>query len=167
VPDELGFHAAFTYKETPPDQALRQAAPDGIDIYFDNVGGDHLQAALSAMNPCGRIPLCGRISTSNAVTPPPGPNNPMLMVAKRLTMRGFLVGDHANRTAAFRAEVGGYVREGRIRVRETKVDGLARAPEAFLALLRGDHVGKMVVRVGPDPAYAAGVQREAQRSPQP
>ena len=148
----LGFDAAFNYKETPPDQALRQAAPDGIDIYFDNVGGDHLQAALSAMNPCGRIPLCGMISTYNAVTPPPGPNNLMLMVAKRLTMRGFLVRDHADRKAAFREDVGRYVRDGRIRVRETVVDGIARAPEAFLALLRGDHISKMVVRVEPDPA---------------
>jgi hypothetical protein len=98
--DELGFDAAFNYKETPPDQALRQAAPDGIDIYFDNVGGDHLQAAINAMKPFGRIPLCGMISTYNATTPPPGPNNLMLMVAKRLTMRGFLVGDHADRKAA-------------------------------------------------------------------
>ena len=150
--DELGFDAAFNYKETPPEQALRQAAPDGLDIYFDNVGGDHLQAAISAMKPFGRIPLCGMISTYNATTPPPGPNNLMLMVAKRLTMRGFLVGDHADRKAAFREEVGRYVREGRIRVRETVVDGIERAPEAFLALLRGDHIGKMVVRVGPDPA---------------
>jgi NADPH-dependent curcumin reductase CurA len=150
--DELGFDAAFNYKETPPDQALRQAAPDGIDIYFDNVGGDHLQAAINAMKPSGRIPLCGMISTYNAATPPPGPNNLMLMVAKRLTMRGFLVGDHAHRKAAFREDVGRYVREGRIRVRETVVDGIAQAPEAFLALLRGDHIGKMVVRVGPDPA---------------
>jgi NADPH-dependent curcumin reductase CurA len=100
----------------------------------------------------GRIPLCGMISTYNAVTPPPGPNNLMLMVAKRLTMHGFLVGDHADRKAGFREDVGRYVREGRIRVRETVVDGIERAPEAFLALLRGDHIGKMVVRVGPDPA---------------
>jgi NADPH-dependent curcumin reductase CurA len=150
--DELGFDAAFNYKETPPEQALRQAAPDGIDIYFDNVGGDHLQAAINAMKPFGRIPLCGMISTYNAATPPPGPNNLMLMVAKRLTMRGFLVGDHAHRKAAFREDVGRYVREGRIRVRETVVDGIAQAPEAFLGLLRGDHIGKMVVCVGPDPA---------------
>src|SRR5438105_8719495 len=150
--DELGFDDAVNSKETPPDQALWQAAPDGIDIYFDNVGGDHLQAAINAMKPFGRIPLCGMNSTYNAVTPPPGPNNLMLMVAKRLTMRGFLVGDHADRKAAFFAEVGGYVRDGRIRVRETVVEGIERAPEAFLALLRGDHIGKMVVRVGPDPA---------------
>jgi hypothetical protein len=78
-------------------------------------------------------------------------------------VRGFLIGDHAHRTAAFRAEVGGLLREGRIRVRETVVDGIARAPEAFLALLRGDRIGKMVVRVGPDPAYAASVQRDDDR----
>src|SRR5437588_13023482 len=135
--------------ETPPEQALRQAAP--IAIYIDNVGGDHLQAAINTMKPFGRIPLCGMISTYNAVTPPLGPNN-LMMVAKRLTMRGFLVGDHADRKAAFREDVGRYEREGRIRVRETVVEGIAHAPEAFLALLRGDHIGKMVVRVGPDPA---------------
>ena len=112
----------------------------------------YAMAALNALKPFGRIPLCGMISTYNETSPPPGPNNLMLMVAKRLTMRGFLVGDHTDRTAAFRADVGGYVRDGRIRVRETVVDGIERAPEAFLALLRGDHIGKMIVRVGPDPA---------------
>jgi hypothetical protein len=87
----------------------------------------------------------GMISTYNATTPAPGPNTLVLMVAKRFTMRGFLVGDHADRKAAFREEGDGYERDGRIRVRETVVDGIARAPEAFLALLRGDHIGKMVV----------------------
>jgi NADPH-dependent curcumin reductase CurA len=112
--------------------------------------GGHQKHLLSGR--AGHAGPDGVISTYNATTPPPGPNNLMLMVAKRLTMRGFLVGDHADRKAAFREEVGGYVREGRIRVRETVVDGIAQAPEAFLALLRGDHIGKMVVRVGPDPA---------------
>lgn len=152
VRDELGFDAAFNYKETPPDRALAELAPDGIDIYFDNVGGDHLEAAIGAMNPFGRIPLCGMISGYNADASTPGPNNLMLMVGKRLTMRGFIVGDHTDRRAAFRKEVGSYVRDGRIVVRETVVDGIARAPEAFLAMLRGDNVGKMVVRVGPDQA---------------
>lgn len=150
--DDLGFDAAFNYKETPPDLALADLAPDGIDIYFDNVGGDHLQAAIGAMRPFGRIPLCGMISAYNATAPSPGPNNMMLMVGKRLLMRGFIISDHRDRTAAFRQEVGGYVASGTLRVQETVADGIAHAAEAFLALLRGDNVGKMVVRLGPDPS---------------
>jgi len=150
--DELGFDGAFNYKTTRPSEALRELAPDGIDIYFDNVGGGHLQAALSAMNNFGRIPLCGMISQYNDTAPTPGPSNLALMVGKRLTMRGFIVSDHMDRMPAFLREVGGYVAEGRIVSRETVVEGVERAPEAFLAMLRGENIGKMVVRVGPDPS---------------
>jgi len=149
--DELGFDGAFNYKVTRPAQALRELAPDGIDIYFDNVGGDHLQATLSAMNNFGRIPLCGMISQYNATAPTPGPTNLALMVGKRLTMRGFIISDHMDRMPAFLQEVGGYVAAGRIVSRETVVEGVERAPEAFLAMLRGENIGKMLVRVGPDP----------------
>jgi NADPH-dependent curcumin reductase CurA len=90
------------------------------------------------------------ISTYNATAPEPGPNNLMLLVSRRLRMRGFIVSDHGDRQAAFREEVGGYLRAGRITVRETIVDGIERAPDAFLAMLRGDHIGKMCVRLAPD-----------------
>ncbi len=147
VRDDLGFDAAFNYRETSPEQALAELAPDGIDVYFDNVGGDHLQAAIGAMRLYGRITLCGMISGYNATAPEPGPNNLMLMVTRRLSMRGFIVSDHGDRQAAFREEVGGYLREGRLVVRETIIDGIERAPEAFLALLRGDHLGKLSLRL--------------------
>jgi NADPH-dependent curcumin reductase CurA len=150
VRDDLGFNAAFNYRVTAPDQALAELAPDGIDVYFDNVGGDHLQAAIGAMCMYGRITVCGMISTYNATAPEPGPNNLMLLVSRRLRMRGFIVSDHGDRQAAFREEVGGYLRAGRITVRETIVDGIERAPDAFLAMLRGDHIGKMCVRLAPD-----------------
>lgn len=104
------------------------------------------------MNNFGRIPLCGMISQYNDTAPRPGPNNLALMIGKRLTMQGFLVSDHIDRTAAFRAEVGGYVTGGRLKSRETVVEGIAQAPQAFLDLLRGENIGKMLVRLGPDPS---------------
>jgi NADPH-dependent curcumin reductase CurA len=150
VRDDLGFDAAFNYRETSPEQALALLASDGIDVYFDNVGGDHLQAAIGAMRMYGRVTLCGMISSYNATGSEPGPNNLMLMVGRRLSMRGFIVSDHGDRQADFRAEVGGYLREGRITVRETIVEGIEHAPDAFLALLRGDHLGKLSVRLAPE-----------------
>ena len=98
----------------------------------------------------GRAALCGAISQYNAVEPAPGPRNLALMIGKRLTLRGFLVGDHADRQAAFLAEVGGWLAEGRIRLAETIVDGAENAPAAFIGLMRGENVGKMLVRVGGD-----------------
>jgi NADPH-dependent curcumin reductase CurA len=148
--DELGFDAAFDYHDGPVHKQLRAAAPDGIDVYFDNVGGDHLDAALGSMNLHGRIALCGSISTYNATSPPPGPRNfSMLAIARRLTIRGFLVTDHQDRFGDFVAEVGGWLAGGQLKYRETIVDGgIEAAPQAFIDLLRGANVGKMVVRLG-------------------
>jgi len=154
--DDLGFDAAFNYKEVEPGVALREHCPDGVDIYFDNVGGEHLRAAISAMKNFGRIPLCGMISQYNDTAPQPGPNNLALMIGKRLTMQGFLVSDHMDRTAAFRAEVGGYLADGRLTSRDTVADGIARAPQAFLDLLHGENIGKMLVRLAPDPSIVDG-----------
>ena len=150
VCDELGFDAAFNYHEGSPRRLLAEAAPDGIDVYYDNVGGEHLEAAIGALRVHGRAALCGAISQYNAVAPAPGPRNLALMIGKRLTLRGFLVSDHADRQAAFLAEVGGWLAEGRIRLAETIVDGVENAPAAFIGLMRGENVGKMLVRVGDD-----------------
>jgi NADPH-dependent curcumin reductase CurA len=145
--DELGFDAAFNYKDGPVHELLREAAGDGIDVYFDNVGGDHLEAALFALRQSGRVALCGAISMYNATDPPPGPRNLGLAIGRRLTLRGFIVSDHFGRMPTFHEEVGGLLREGRIRYRETVVNGLEHAPEAFIGLLQGENLGKMVVEI--------------------
>jgi NADPH-dependent curcumin reductase CurA len=146
--DELGFDAAFNYKDGPVVDQLRQAAPDGIDVYFDNVGGEHLEAAISVLNPQGRAALCGAIAQYNSTEPEPGPRNMIQLVGKRLSLRGFIVMDHAHLQQDFVREVGGWIREGRLRYSETVVDGgLREAPEAFLGLLRGQNTGKMLVRL--------------------
>jgi NADPH-dependent curcumin reductase CurA len=146
--DELGFDAAFNYKDGPVVDQLRQAAPDGIDVYFDNVGGEHLEAAISVLNPHGRVALCGAIAQYNNTEAEPGPRNLILAVGKRLTLRGFIVGDHNHLQEDFVREVGAWVRDGRLRYTETVVDGgLRKAPEAFLGLLRGQNTGKMLVKL--------------------
>jgi NADPH-dependent curcumin reductase CurA len=144
---EFGFDAAFNYKNGDLTGQLETAAPDGIDVYFDNVGGDHLEAALSAMRTHGRIIACGAISKYNDAAPTPGPSNLSLVVGKRLTMRGFIVSDSLDRLPEFIKEVSGYLTAGTLRAKETVVEGLERAPEAFLDLLRGENVGKMIVKL--------------------
>jgi NADPH-dependent curcumin reductase CurA len=146
--DEAGLDAAIDYKAVPIAAGLREAAPEGIDVYFDNVGGDHLEAAIGSMRRAGRAALCGAISSYNAAEPPPGPRNLGLMIGQRLTLRGFLVGDHQHLRPAFESEVGQWLAQGRIAWRETVVDGLDNAVEAFRSLLAGGNTGKMLVRVG-------------------
>jgi len=146
VTDELGFDAAFDYHDG-VRAGLKRVAPDGIDVYFDNVGGEHLEAALEVLNRNGRVAMCGAISQYNATEPVPGPRNLGNAVGKRLTLRGFIVSDHGDRMRAFAEEVGGLLRDGRIKHRETVVEGLDRAPEAFIGLLRGQNTGKMLVRL--------------------
>jgi NADPH-dependent curcumin reductase CurA len=145
--NEFGFDAAFNYKDGAIAEQLRVAAPDGIDVYFDNVGGEHLEAALSAMRNHGRIVACGAISRYNDEAPTPGPRNLFLMIGKRLTMRGFLVFDSMPQMPAFLNEVRPYLAEGRLRAKETVVEGLERAPQAFIDLLRGKNIGKMIVKL--------------------
>jgi NADPH-dependent curcumin reductase CurA len=147
---ELGFTAAFDYHDGPVASLLAAAAPDGIDVFFDNVGGEHLEAAIGAFRLHGRAALCGSISGYNAVEPPPGPRNMSLLVGKRLTLRGFLVGDHADLRPEFLETVSGWLRSGELVVRETVRDGLENAVPAFLDLLRGGNTGKMIVRLGAD-----------------
>ena len=146
--DELGLDAAFDYHDGPVAELLARAAPDGIDVYFDNVGGEHLEAAIGAMRDYGRIAVCGSISGYNATEPPPGPRNMSLVVGKRLTLRGFIVLDHDDLRPEFVREAGPALADGRIVVRETVRDGLEAAPQALIDLLRGENVGKMLVRLG-------------------
>ena len=143
-----GVNAAFDYKLTEsPARTLRTLAPDGIDVYFDNVGGVQLEAALAAMNVRGRVVLCGMIGQYNATEPSCAPRNLALAIGKRLTMRGFIVSDHDYRRAAFLADMAGWIADGRIRWEETIVDGIESAPSAFLGLFDGDNLGKMIVRL--------------------
>jgi NADPH-dependent curcumin reductase CurA len=145
--DELGFDAAFNYRDGPAAELLPKAAPDGIDVYFDNVGGEQLEAAISSMRKHGRIALCGAVSVYNATERQPGPWNLPLAIGRRLTLRGFIVTDHAKRFRQLIEEVGPMIRDGRIKFRESVVEGLENAPEAFIGLLRGENLGKMLVRI--------------------
>jgi len=144
---ELGLSAAFDYHDGPVREQLRRVAPEGIDVYFDNVGGEHLEAAIAALRPYGRVALCGAIATYNDTEPAPGPRNLSLAIGKRLSLRGFIVSDHQDRAEAMRAELGPWLAQGWLRADETVVDGLEQAPQAFLAMLRGENTGKMVVRL--------------------
>jgi len=147
VTEELGFDAAFNYRDGDVGSLLADAAPEGIDVYFDNVGGEQLEAAIGALRNFGSVAMCGAISIYNATSLPPGPRNLPMVVQKRLTLRGFIVSDHGERMPQFVDEVGGLLREGRIRYSETVIEGLERAPEALIGLLRGENIGKMVVRI--------------------
>jgi len=142
---EMGLDAAFDYHDGPVAELLAQAAPDGIDVYFDNVGAEHLEAAIGAMHVQGRIAMCGAIAGYN--TPQPGPRNISLTVGRRLTIRGFLVRDHEDLREAFVREVAPLVADGSIVVRETIAEGLENAPQAFIEMLRGGNTGKMLVRL--------------------
>ncbi|SDO83498.1 NADP-dependent oxidoreductase [Lentzea jiangxiensis] len=145
--EELGFDAAFNYKDGPVADQLAAAAPDGIDVYFDNVGGDHLEAAISSLNLNGRITMCGAISQYNASEKPTGPSNMIQILAKRLTLRGMLVGDHKGLQQQFVSEVAAWIASGELKYSETVVEGGVRqAPAAFLGMLRGENTGKMLVK---------------------
>jgi NADPH-dependent curcumin reductase CurA len=144
---ELGFDAAFNYKDGPVAEQLDRAAPDGIDVYFDNVGGDHLEAAIGALTVNGRIAVCGMVSQYSRTEPVLGPRNLMMLVGKRLHVQGFLVGDHSHAQHRFERSMAQWVREGRILVRETFVDGIENMPQAFIDMLRGANIGKMIVRL--------------------
>jgi NADPH-dependent curcumin reductase CurA len=146
---DLGFDAAFDYKTRDLHEALAGTCPDGIDVYFDNVGGAMLEAVLLHMRPFGRIPVCGMISQYNATEPPPGPRTLINIVSKRLLLKGFIVSDHADRMGDFQRDVAGWLAEGRIRYDETVVDGIEHAADAFIGLLAGENTGKMLVRLQP------------------
>jgi NADPH-dependent curcumin reductase CurA len=149
VIEELGFDACLNYKTDDLVNALREACPNGIDVYFENVGGPLFAAVLMRLNKFARIPLCGMIADYNATQNPGGPNLRPLLV-NRAMIRGFIVSDHADRFPAFFQEVAPLVRQGRIKYREDIVDGLDAAPSALIGLFEGRNFGKALVRVSPE-----------------
>jgi hypothetical protein len=143
---KYGYDAAFDYTSAPVREQLAAAAPDGIDVFFDNVGGDHLEAALDVLNPGGRVALCGAISTYNATHRTPGPDNLANAITRGLTLKGFTLGGYRHRAPEFHRLITGWLSEGRIAYDETVVDGIENAVDAFLSMMRGGNVGKMLVR---------------------
>ena len=126
---------------------LRKHCPDGLDIYFENVGGRHLQAALAVMNMHGRIPLCGMISQYNDIEPTPGPTNLSSAIGKRIRLQGFIVTDFMARNPEFYSDMRQWISEGKIQWEETIIEGLENAPKAFIALFTGEKLGKIIVKV--------------------
>ncbi len=150
---EVGVDAAFNYKEVGkliPE--LKKHCPDGIDMYFENVGGEHLEAALQLMNNYGRLVMCGSISDYNVTKPPAGPRNLGYSVTKRLTLKGFIVSDHFDQLPQFYSDMRGWIEAGRMKSRETMHEGIKNAPKAFIGLFQGANIGKMLVKIGPDSA---------------
>jgi len=151
--NEAGIDKAINYKTCGNlMDAVKDAFPKGIDVYFENVGGEHLEAAIEAMNPMGRIALCGMISQYNATEPAPGPSNIIMAVGKSLRLEGFIVSNHFDLMPAFLQEMAGLVASGKMKWKETVEEGIENAPKAFLNLFSGDNFGKMLVKIGPDKA---------------
>jgi NADPH-dependent curcumin reductase CurA len=145
----LGVDAAINYSTTPSlRRAIAGAAPDGLDLTFENVGGGHLEAALACSKDFARVVVCGLISQYNATEAGPGLRNVRDILTRRLTVRGFIVSDHRDLLPDFHRDMAAWVAAGRMRWEETVVDGFERMPEAFLGLFSGANLGKMVVRVG-------------------
>jgi len=149
IVDELGFDAAIDYKSESVSHRLRETCPNGIDVYFDNVGGEILNAVLARINTKARIALCGGISTYNASAPVPGPANYMQLVVTRSRMEGFLVSDYAARFDEAIAEMTRWIDEGRLISRDTVLEGLEEAPRALRMLFEGGNTGKLLVSVLP------------------
>ena len=151
VRDELGFDACIDYKAAVDlGAALESACPDGIDVYFDNVGGPISDAVMLQLNMWARIVLCGAISQYNAAEPEMAPRLPAFFVGRKVTMRGFIVSDFAPKYEPARRIMGKLVREGQLKYREDIIDGLENAPRAFIGLLRGENFGKLQIRVSPE-----------------
>jgi hypothetical protein len=145
--EECGFDIAFDYQTGPVIEQLNVEAPDGIDVYFDNVGGETLEAALAVLKVHGRIVACGGISGYNDQQPRSGPSNWFNVTTKRLTIKGMIVRDWLGRQGEFEKEVGGYFRAGKLKSHETVVEGLDQAVGAFIGLFAGKNTGKMVVKL--------------------
>lgn len=155
VVDEFGFDTCIGHRDPDFADKLAQACPDGVDIYYENVGGAVFEAVLPLFNFFARVPVCGLVAHYNATELPPGPNKiPLLMrsvLTNRLHVQGFIVWDFADQEAEFQEAMSGWIAEGRVKYREDFVDGLEKAPSALIGLLKGENFGKLVVRVAPDP----------------
>ncbi|MGW2250105.1 NADP-dependent oxidoreductase [Kitasatospora sp. NPDC001660] len=146
--EELGFDAAVDYRAEDVRKALRTHAPDGIDVYFDNVGGDILDAALTRLAMHARVVICGAISQYNNETAVQGPSNYLSLLVRRARMEGFVVFDYARRYAEAAAEIAGWIGEGRIKVKEHVVEGTVDDfPRTFRMLFSGENTGKLVLRL--------------------
>jgi NADPH-dependent curcumin reductase CurA len=148
VVEELGFDACVDHRAEDFPALLAAACPDGIDVYFENVGGDVLKAVWPLLNRNARVPVCGLIAEYNDVEPRPGPNWHRIL-ANRIRIQGFIVGDHMDLYDAFRQDVSTWLGEGKLHFREDVVDGLENAPTAFLKLFTGANFGKLLIRVRP------------------
>ena len=145
---ELGFDAAVDYKSEPVFKALKAAAPNGIDVYFDNVGGDIFEACLPQMNQHGRISCCGAVSAYDGTPPAHGPRGvPGLIVVKRLIVQGFIFTDFNDQRDAAMADLQSWVKAGKIKVQEDIINGLENTPNALIGLLAGENRGKRMVKV--------------------
>jgi NADPH-dependent curcumin reductase CurA len=145
--EDFGYDVAIDYRAGDLRGQLTAAAPKGIDVYFDNVGGEHLRVAISAMRTHGRVALCGAISQYNATGPVTGPDNLVMAIGKRLSLRGYLVFDHFDLNEEYLALAAEWLRDGSLSNEQTIVDGIDHAPSALLDMLRGANTGKMLVRL--------------------
>lgn len=145
--DAFGFDAAIDHRQGGLPEQLAQAAPDGIDVYLDAVGGDHLEAAIGAMRTGGRIAMVGAISGYNATAPAPGPHNLFQAAAREVTLRGMLVTSHLDLFPEWLGKAAAWLADGTLHTEQTVVDGIENAPDAFLAMMRGANTGKMLVRL--------------------
>ncbi|MEM9684992.1 MAG: zinc-binding dehydrogenase, partial [Pseudomonadota bacterium] len=157
VTSELGFNACIDHRANDFEDRLAEACPDGVDIYFENVGGRVLRAVIPLFNFFSRMPVCGLISQYNMTDLPEGPDRlPQLMRAvltNRLLIRGFIVRDFADQQAAFLRDMSQWVRDGRVRYREHRIGGLENAPQGLIGLLKGENFGKAIVEVSDDPTH--------------
>jgi len=148
IVDELGFDAAIDYKGEDVGEALRRHCPEGIDVYFDNVGGEILDAALARLARGARVVICGAISQYNNLDSMRGPSNYMSLLVNRARMEGFVVVDYMGRMAEAMGEMGGWIAAGKLIAKEDVVEGFEAFPEALLKLFAGENVGKLVLKVG-------------------
>jgi NADPH-dependent curcumin reductase CurA len=145
--NDLGFDYAFNYKSGRLLDHLREGAPDGLDVYFDNVGAEHLEAAIFHMRPFGRIALCGAIAVYNDTEPRPGPSNLTMAIGLGLRLQGFIVSHYNDSRGDFIRDVSGWIRDGQVKYDETVMEGIEQAPAAFEGLFTGRNVGKMLVKL--------------------
>ena len=147
ITEKYGYDEAFNYKEISVREQLAVSAPDGVDVYFDNVGGDHLEAALDVMNDHGRIALCGAISGYNATERTPGPDNMANIITRGLKLEGFTLANYLELAGEFREKMSTWFAEGAINYDETVVEGIEHTVDAFVDMMRGANTGKMLVRI--------------------